>query len=138
MTRRKPHRRRREIARIEWDSSREWPPRWVRRLLRAVIEDYQQEKFSIDFHDKLAKRGLVLQNALETVRSRQSYIAKFRHEDGVNRVGFWNPRTRLFVVWKPRKGKSESRYMTCFELKNGIRYMRRQEKFREIRKGNVR
>ena len=103
MTRRKP--RRREIARIEWDSSREWPPRWVRRLLRAVIEDYQQEKFSIDFHDKLAKRGLVLQNALETVRSRQSYIAKFRHEDGVNRVGFWNPRTRLFVVWKPRKGQ---------------------------------
>jgi len=121
---------------IEWDSSREWPDRWVRWLLARVKEDYWDERFARDLPDKLRERSLSEQSLLETVASPLSYIARFRYA-GSNRVGFWNPRTRLLVVWKPGSIRSASRYMTCFEVYQGLEYLRRQDGFREIRRGRV-
>lgn len=118
---------------IEWDSSREWPDRWVRWLLRAVVEDYQQENVSLDFFAKLKERGLSRGDVISTITSRNSYIGKYLYTDGVNRIGFWHSRTEVFVAWKPRVGGNPSLIVTCFMRKRGIEYMRSFEQFREVR-----
>ncbi len=133
MTRHRRHRRRRKPElEIEWDSSREWPERWVKWLLRKVVEDYQQERTSVDFFDKLKERGLTRGDVIATITSRRSYVGRYRYTDGVNRIGFWQPRTQTFVVWKPRSGDGPSLLLTCFRRRRGIEYMRSFEEFREV------
>jgi len=115
----------------DWNSTREWPPKYVAQLLRAIREDLRQENFSIDLADKIGQRKIPLHEIRNAVNSPDSYIARYWYVDS-NRVGIWHPKTRLLVVWKPRKGASPSRIMTCFYRADAIAYLREFPRFREI------
>ena len=116
----------------EWDSSREWSERWVRWLLRTVADDWRNERVSRDFFDKLHDRRITRQHVRTTLTSQSSYIGHYWYDS--HRVGFWDPRSRLFVVWKPNSLHSPSRLMTAFVYHgDGIAYMQRFTPFREIR-----
>ncbi len=116
----------------DWNTEREWPDRYVRGLLRAIVNDMRQEHFSIDLHDKLADRKISIQEVWTAITNTDSYIARYWYYSG-NRVGIWRPKTRLFVAWKPHKGQSPSRIMTAFRHYDGVRYMQGFPPFREIR-----
>ena len=117
---------------IEWDKKQEWPRRYLRSLLRRIIANWREERVSIDLYDKLADRHISKQNMWTTLTSPESYIARYWYYNG-NRVGIWHPRTRIFVAWKPCRGRSPSRIMTAFRHPNGVRYMQSFPPFREIR-----
>lgn len=116
----------------DWDSSREWPARCVRWLMRTLNQNLSEQSFSIDLHDKMAQRQIALTAIRGAINSPESYIARYWYHDG-NRVGIWQPRTRLFIAWKPRKGRSPSRFMTVFRKADGVVYMQDYPPFREIR-----
>jgi len=61
----------------------------------------------------------------------ESYIGRYWH--GGNRVGFWHPRSRLFIAWKPNHLRSPSRLMSGFFVSDGLDYLSSQINFREIR-----
>jgi len=103
----------------------------VDKLLRAIRENWRQNQVSIDFFDKLKDSGIQRHEVAHTLTSPETYVARFWYEGG-NRVGIWHPRTRHLVVWKPSKGKSLSRLMTCFRRSDGIAYMQARPPFREI------
>ncbi len=117
---------------IDWDSSCEWSDRYVSWLLQTLNRDYREHNFSRDFYDKLKLRGIHLSDVRGVINSSETYIARYWYYDS-NRVGLWRPRTRLFVAWKPQKGRSPSRFMTVFKKADGIGYMQDFPPFREIR-----
>ncbi len=119
---------------IEWDRSREWPPRHVTRLRRAVIAAIKQGRFGRDMHAKMRDRGFSEQDMLATVASPRSYIMRFRHWDGVNRAGFWNPQSGWLVIWLPAYGRRDAgMVISCFWHADGVQYMQRySETYREI------
>jgi hypothetical protein len=120
------------ILHPDWDETREWPTKYVDDLLRTIRADWREGRVSIDFFDKLKDRGIYPHEVTHMLTSPETYVARFWHKGG-NRVGLWNPKTRLLVVWKPLKGKSPSRLMTCFRRSDGIAYMQARPPFREIR-----
>lgn len=114
-----------------WCDVEGWLPEAVAELVAQAVEDYQEGKFSRDFEDKLADRGIPLQAVIGAVTSRQSVIVEYSdRRDGSRRIGFWHPRRKYFVAWKPG---AESRYMTCFWRENGLAYMQRLLDSRPIR-----
>lgn len=117
----------------EWDTSREWPERWLRWLMRTIIDDWRNERVSRDFFDKLQDRGFTRQHVWTGIKSQETFIGRYWYYDS-NRVGFWHPRSQLFIVWKPNTLRSPSRLMTGFFYRgNGVAYMRKFSPFREIR-----
>lgn len=121
---------------IDWDSSQEWSERYVRLLIAAMNHDFRERNFSIDFHNKLKMRNISLTQLRSVLSSPESYIARYWYKDG-NRVGIWNPKNRLLLVWKPRFQRSPSRFMTVFKKANGVAYMQDFPPFREIRGSRV-
>lgn len=117
---------------IDWDSSQEWSERYQQLLLNALNHDFRERNFSRDFYDKLRLRNLTLAQLRSTLSHSESYIARYSYDDG-NRVGIWNPKSYLFIAWKPRFQQSPSRFMTAFKKANGIDYMQSFPPFREIR-----
>ena len=124
--------RRRTLA--EWDASREWPLRHVNRLRRAVIAAIKQGRFSRDMHAKMRDRGFNEQDMIAAVSNPTSYVMRFRHWDGVNRAGFWNPRTGWLVIWLPsHRGRNRGIVVSCFWHPDGVQYMQNcGETYREI------
>lgn len=118
------HRRRREVAPDLWDKSREWKPKYAARLRQAVIEDCKQGRYGRDLYAKLRERSISEQDVLNTVASPKSYVMRFRHADGTNRVGFWNPKTKLLIIWVPRRDERTSFVISCFRKNRAIAYMR--------------
>ncbi len=117
---------------MEWASSREWPARCVRWLIRTLNQDLGGQNFSIDFHDKLLERHITLAAIRGAINNPESYIARYWYGDG-SRVGIWQSQSRLFIAWKPRRGRSASRFMTAFRKADGVAYMQDFPPFREIR-----
>jgi hypothetical protein len=114
-----------------WDSSREWSERCVHWLLQVVADDWRNHQTSRDFFDKMRLRGFTHQQVRTTIASQNSYIARYWHNG--NRVGFWEPRSQLFIAWKPNSSYSRSRIVSGFFVPNGVDYLSRQIDFREIR-----
>jgi len=104
----------------------------MRWLVDAVASDWREERVSRDFFDKLRTRRIARQQVWMTITSPESYIARYWY-DG-NRVGFWHPRSRLFIVWKPNALYSPSRIVSGFYYHgDGVAYMYKFLPFREIR-----
>jgi len=114
-----------------WDTTREWSGRWTRWLVNAVTDDWRAERISRDFIAKLQDRHIARQQVWAAITSPESYIGRYWHNG--NRVGFWHPRSRLFVAWKPNHISSPGRLMSAFFVPNGVDYLNRQIAFREIR-----
>jgi hypothetical protein len=98
----------------DWDELPDWQP-------QTVVHKFQDGRYSKDFQAKLVERGIRLSEVLSTLRSRSSYIIKYRDRyTGRWRIGFWHPRLQLFVAWA---AGPYSVFKTCFERKDGLRYM---------------
>jgi hypothetical protein len=121
-----------DIAEEPWHEAESWPPEAVAELVAQAVADYQEGKFSRDFVDKLADRGIPLQAVIGTVANRQSLIVEYAdRRDDSRRIGFWHPRLKYFVAWKPG---TDSRYMTCFWREDGLAYAQRLSDSRPIRR----
>lgn len=114
-----------------WDSSCEWSNRCLHWLLQSVAENWRNQRTSRDFFDKMRDRRFTRQQVWTTITSPKSYIARYWHNG--NRVGFWEPRSQLFIAWKPNSRNSTSRIVSGFFVPNGLDYLYRQIDFREIR-----
>jgi len=115
-----------------WDETREWSKRWVSWLLTTIINDWRTERVSRDFFAKLQDRRFNRQQVWTAITSPESYIGRYWYAG--NRVGFWHPRSRLFIAWKPNGLYSSSRIMTGFYYhSDGVAYMQKFVPFREIR-----
>ena len=117
---------------FDWDSDNEWSEKWLNWLFQELKRDWAERNFSIDFLDKLRQRRISLAMIRDSINNSNVYIARYWYGDG-NRVGIWQPQTRLFVAWKPRYQRSPSRFMTAFRKSDGISYMQDFPPFREIR-----
>ena len=114
-----------------WDTTREWSARWIRWLKDAVVSDWREERVSRDFFDKMQVRRFTRQQVWTAITSSESYIGRYWYDS--NRVGFWHPRSRLFIAWKPNALYSPSRIMSGFYHSDGVAYMQKFTPFREIR-----
>ena len=105
----------------DWDELPDWQPQTVKRLRKRVVREFQDGRYSKDFEAKLAERGIRLPEVLNTLRSRNSYIVKYRDRyTGRWHIGFWHPRLQLFVAWE---AGPYSAFKTCFERQDGLRYV---------------
>ncbi len=106
----------------DWDEIENWQPRTVSKLIGRAVHEFKKGRYSKDFEAKLVERGISDQIILDTISSKRSYIVKYRDRyDRMLRIGFWHPRIRIFVAWKPGP---KSAFKTCFWRKEGLKYMR--------------
>lgn len=119
---------------FDWDADREWSPRFVEKLLRAIRTDFRQSHFSIDLAAKMKDRKITRHAIWNVLNDPRTFMGRYRYQSG-NRVGLWHPPSKVFVAWKPRQANSPSRIMTVFREGNGVEYMRGFPPFREIRGG---
>ena len=106
----------------EWVTETAWQSETVTRLRKRVIQEFREGRFDRDFETKLADRRIPLQVVLNTISSKQTYIAKYHDRyDGTRRIGFWHPRIQVFVAWKPGRN---SHFKTAFDRRTGLDYMR--------------
>jgi hypothetical protein len=100
-----------------------WTEEQVDELIKQVRRDFALERVTDYFDEKLLGHGVTLRQA-EAAIGKHSYIGRYR-KDGTT-IGFWDKRNRVFVAWKT---KYPTRVKTCFIVKNGLDYFRRQNEF---------
>ena len=115
----------------DWDEDREWRAKDVAKLLSAIHADFRNGNFSIDLVDKIKSRRIAKHDIWNVLHDPETFIGRYCYQSG-NRVGLWNPHSKIFVAWKQRQLNSPSRIMTVFREGNGVDYMRGFPSFREI------
>lgn len=103
-----------------------WTEAQIDELIEQLRRDFALSKLTDGFDEKVLEHGVSLKQA-ETAISKRSYIGQYR-KDGKT-IDFWDKRQRVFVAWKV---KYPTRVKTCFIVKNGLDYFRRQYEFELI------
>ncbi len=105
----------------DWDELEDWQPQTIARLRARVIRELSEGRYGKDFEAKLAERGISMEDILNVLRGKRTYIVKYRDRHTRRwRIGFWHPRIELFVAWKPGRNGG---LKTCFWRKSGVKYI---------------
>lgn len=109
------------VEEAAWEDLEDWRLETIARLRRRVVSEFQEGRYHREFEAKMQDRHIIPAMVIETLRSARTYIVSYREaRDRTRRIGFWHPRIKLFVAWKPGR---ESRITTCFRKENGLYYI---------------
>ena len=100
-----------------------WPEEQIDALIDDALRDLALGRMKPEFWLKLHERGISLHQAARVI-SKTSYIVQYDHHG--QRIGFLDPKTRVFVAWKP---DYPTEVKTCFVAEGSLGYLKRQYDF---------
>ena len=103
-----------------------WTEAQVDGLIEQVRRDFALYIVTENFDAKLLDHGVTVKQA-EAAIGKHSFIGRYYSDSPT--IGFWDQRRHIFVAWK---SEYQTRVKTCFIVRDGLAYFRRQDEFELI------
>lgn len=103
-----------------------WTEPQIDELIEQVRKDFALYIVTENFDAKLLEHGVTLKQAEATI-GKHSLIGRYYSDSPT--IGFWDRRRHIFVAWK---SEFKTRVKSCFIVRDGLAYFRRQDEFELI------
>lgn len=112
--------------------SRQWTASEITAIVKAATADWQAGRVNRDFALKQKERNISDAEIEQTLQSRATLICRYRYR-GKLRCGFWHPRVKILLAWRPAEEGLSSQFETCFHREDGQKYMEDLDAFEPVR-----